>query len=118
MTSSNDSNDNIATLEAALEALEHTAPKVLVRKVLYDPETGLTNGFTFDDTNQPYVEITKEQYDQKVHIHTWKVVDGKLTPIVKARRQTLQLVPGNKWHTVAGNMLIVGDDDGWDKRNS
>jgi len=111
-------NDTTKNLLIALEALEQPEPKKLVRKVLYDPETGLTNGFTFDDTNQPFVEITKEQYDQKVHIHTWKVVDGKLTPIVKARRQVLQLVPGNRWHTVAGNMLIIGEDDGWDKRNS
>lgn len=78
----------------------------------------ITNGFTFEDTDLPWVEITKEQYDNKVHLQRWKVVDGQLTQIVKFARKFLRLVPGTTFYTVAGNMLIVGNDDGWDKFDS
>lgn len=101
--------------ELALEALQPVESKPIVRKLTYDPVTGITQTLTFEDTNLPYVVITKEQYDKKIHLQRWKVVDGELTPIVKAPPRLLQLVPGNRWHTVAGNMLIIGDDDGWDK---
>lgn len=117
MTQSSISSNEQTTrnLEIALELLQPIESKPIVRKLTYDPVTGITESLTFEETNLPYVVITKEQYDNNVHLHRWKVIDGELTPIVKAPPRLLQLVPGNRWYTTAGNMLIIGEDDGWDK---
>jgi hypothetical protein len=74
-------NETTLNLLKALE--EYTPPEVkpIVIKLMYDPETHVVLGATFEDTDKPWIEITKEQYDSGLPFRRLKVVNGKIEEI-------------------------------------
>lgn len=87
-------------------------------KLTYDPDTFYVTGCTSGDTDQPYVEITHEQWRKGFHYQKLKIVDGKPTVVERIRKKELALMHGNRWHTDRSNMLIIGTDKGWDERTN
>lgn len=86
MTSSNDTNETIMneTTLNLIKALEEYKPleaKPEVIKLIYDPETLMVTAFTFDETDQPWVQITREQYNAGLQFKRLKIVDGKIVEI-------------------------------------
>lgn len=114
MTSSDDLNETTKNLIEALNSVKEETTHFVI-KLTYEASTGRVTGCTFDDTSEPWIEITRQQYNSNIHLVPGVVVEGKWSPITKGRRIGKRLKPGNTWHTVAGNMLIVGNDDGWDR---
>jgi hypothetical protein len=107
------------TTKNLLQALaEYKAPvsKPIVIKLTYDPDTNIVDGWTFEDTDKPWIEITREQYNQNIQHKKLKVVNGKLEEIPRIRLKKLPLVEGTTWYTTKGNMLIIGNERGWDER--
>lgn len=117
MTSSDNLNETTRNLLIALSEYVPPVCKPVIIKLTYDATTGLVDGLEFFDTDKPYVEITREQYEAGVHFQCWRVVDGKLTRIPRIRLKQLALVPGSKWYTT-NNMLIIGNERGWDERGN
>lgn len=91
-------------------------PKPIVIKLTYDVETGIVDGFTFEETDKPWVEITREQFNLGFHYKRLRVVNGKIEEITKDLTIKVAIVPGNRWFTDESNMLIIGKDRGWDER--
>ena len=115
MTSSKNLNE---TTENFLLALEKHVPQnnhQVVIKLTYDPITNYVNGWTFENTDLPFVEITREQYDQGFQYKRLKIIDGIPVEIKKVSKIDLGLVKGNRWFTDRSNMLIIGLDNGWDE---
>lgn len=114
--SSEEMNETTLNFLKAISEYKEEPVKPIVIKLTYDPETFIVDGLTFDETDKPWIEITREQYDKAIYARKWKVVDGKLEEIVKVRTIQLPLVKGDKWHTHESNMLIIGKDNGWTTR--
>lgn len=116
MTSSEPMNETTANLIKVLSEYVEPEPAKVVIKLTYDPVTSIVTGWTFEDTTEPFVEITHEQWKNNFHCQPLKIVDGR--PVVRERHRKveLRLVPGSKWTTDKSNMLIMGKDRGWDKR--
>lgn len=102
-------------LRAISEFTPDTAPLITI-KLTYDPDTLYVTGCTFNETDQPFVEITREQWNNGFHYQRLKIVNGRPTAVERVRKRQLALVPGNRWHTEASNMLIIGNGKGWDER--
>lgn len=111
-------NETTANLIQALEEFNPNPPQKIVIKLTYDPTTSYVTGCTFEDTTEPYVEITHEQWKNGFHYQQLKIVNGKPVVRERIRKQHLQLVPGNKWYTDKDNMLIMGKERGWSERSS
>lgn len=88
----------------------------IVIKLTYDPITKIVDGFTFEDTDKPWIEISREQYNAGIQYKQLKVVNGKLEEISRIRIKKLPLVEGTRWYTTKENMLIIGNERGWDER--
>jgi hypothetical protein len=116
MTLSNNMNDTTKNLIEAFDNFKSQSRKILVYKLTYDIDTGIVNGCTIDDTDQPYVEVTQEQIDKGIGYKKLRYINGKLEEIPRVRLKKLPLVQGNKWHTCNSNMLIIGNERGWDER--
>jgi hypothetical protein len=102
----------------ALSEYKPPTCKPIIIKLTYNKDTGIVDGFTMEETDKPWIEITREQYNAGIQYKKLKVVNGKLEEIAKVRIKKLPLVEGNRWHTTKENMLIIGDERGWDERNS
>jgi len=111
-------NDSMRNLLKVLENLKPFEVKPVVIKLLYDAETCLVNGVTFEETDRPYVEITREQFDQGIQYKKLRVVNGKLEEVPRKKIKKLSLVQGNRWFTTKDNMLIIGNERGWDERGN
>ena len=114
--SSNIMNETTKNLIQALKEFKPEQPKPVVIKLTYDPLTNIVDGFTFEETDKPWIEISRQQYDEGIHFKKLKVVNGKLEEISRIRLRKLPLIKGNKWFTDKDNMLIIGKDNGWDER--
>lgn len=97
---------------------EYKSPPVnpTILKLTYDKETGIAGGIITEDTDLPWVEMTKEQYLSGMQYKKLRVVNGKIEEIKKIRLRKLPLVEGKKWFTSRVNMLIIGNERGWDER--
>jgi hypothetical protein len=91
--------------------------KPIIIKLTYDANTGLVDGLEFYDTDKPYIEISREQYEANLHFKRLRVVDGKLEEIPRIRLTKLALVTGDTWYTT-NNMLIIGNERGWNERGN
>lgn len=118
MTSSSNMNETTKNFLQAIKEFNPKKPAPIVIKLTYDPITNIVNGLTFEDTDLPWVEITREQYNAGIQYKQLKVVDGKLEEILRLKLKKLPLVQGNKWYTQANNMLIIGNERGWDERRN
>lgn len=117
MTSSDDMNETTKNFLIALSEYNPPVCKPVIIKLVYDADTGIVENIEFGDTDKPYVEISREQYEAGVHFRRLRVVNGKLEGIPKIRIKKLALVDGNTWHTT-NNMLIMGNERGWDERRN
>ena len=115
MTLSTDLNNT--TFQNLIEALsnqKNVEPVPIVIKLTYDPDTLYVNGITFEDTDLPWIEITRQQFNEGIQFKRLRVENNKLVEVVKQTAvRTRRLVPGNTWKTTKGNMLLIGEDDGW-----
>lgn len=119
MISFEDLNDTTKNLIKALEEFVPVNPKPIVYKLTYDKETGIVNGCTIDENvDLPWVEISKEQYLSGMPYRRLRVVNGKIEEIKQDSIKQLSLVEGNRWYTNKSNMLIIGNDNGWDERKN
>lgn len=118
MTSSDNLNETMRNLLTALDDYnpEETIPVVI--KLTYDKVTGIVDGFTMEDTDKPWVEISKDQYNAGIQYRRLKVVDGQLVDNPKITTKELPLVEGKRWFTKKDNMLIIGNERGWDERGN
>lgn len=117
MTSLDDMNETTKNLLIALRDYKPPECKPVIIKLIYDAETGIVENIEFGDTDKPYVEITREQYEAGLHYRHSRVVNGKLEPIPRIRLKQLALVEGSTWYT-NDNMLIIGNKRGWDERRN
>lgn len=117
MTSDDDLNETTKNLIEALKNYNPPETPKFEYKAVYDPSTMLVTEIALGETDKPYIVITKEEY-QLSFIQKFKVEDGKLVVIKKPPPHVLQLVPGSTWHTTEGNMLVIGNHDGWDARKN
>ena len=118
MTSLENMNETTKNLLKALAEYVPPIPKKIVIKLLYDEITGDVYSFTFEDTDKPFIEISREQYNANLHLKKLKVIDGKLVEIKKDHSFKLPLVNGTTWFTTSENMLIIGKEKGWDARTN
>lgn len=116
--SSENLNETTKNFLKALEEYKPADPVPVVIKLTYDPNTNIVDGLAFEDTDKPWVEITKEQFDSGIHYKKLKVVNGKLEEIPLEVWNKLALVEGDKWHTLESNMLITGNERGWNERGN
>jgi hypothetical protein len=69
-----------------IKALKEYKPIELnpvVFKLTYNPDTFIVTGATCEDTNEPWIEITREQYDSGIQFKKLKIVNGKIQEITK-----------------------------------
>lgn len=118
MTSSNNLNETTKNLLIALSEYKEEQPVPVVIKLTYNKETGLVDGFTMEDTDKPWIEITREQYDSGIIAKKLRVVNGKLEEVTRDNSIKLPLVKGNRWRTTESNMLIIGKERGWNERGN
>lgn len=111
-------NETTKNLIIALQDYKVEVPKPEIIKLTYDKDTGIVDGCTAEDTDKPWIEISKEQYDAGIFYKRLKVVDGKLIEIQKITIKNLPLVEGERWFTTRDNMLIIGNERGWDERGN
>jgi hypothetical protein len=116
--SSDNLNETTKNFLKAISEYKLEPVKPIVIKLTYDPITNIVNGCTYDDTDEPWIEITREQYELGIHYKKLKVVNGKLEEIPRIKIKQLALVEGSRWFTTKENMLIIGDERGWDERRS
>ena len=116
MTSSEPMNETTENFIKALSELSLAPIESIIIKLTYDPITQYVTGCTFEETDQPFVEITREQWNSGLHYQTLRVINGKPVAVERNRKRELALVPGNQWHTDRSNMLVIGTDKGWDER--
>lgn len=116
--SSTDMNETTLNLIKALKEYTPAEIKPIIIKLIYDKETGIVNGFTMEDTDEPWIEISKEQFDAGIHYKKLRVVNNKLEEIIVDNPKKLLLESGNKWYTKEENMLIMGNERGWDERRN
>ncbi len=116
MTSLENMNETTKNFLQALADYIPLTPKSIVIKLTYDPNTNIVDGFTFEDTDKPWIEITREQYNAGIQYKQLKVINGKLEEIPRIRLKKLPLVEGTRWYTTKSNMLIIGNERGWDER--
>ena len=57
--SSEDMNETTKNFIKAMEEFKPVEPAPIVIKLTYDAITNIVDGFTFEDTNKPWVEITR-----------------------------------------------------------
>lgn len=114
----NNLNETTKNLLKAFEDYSPPETSKIIIKLTYDKSTGIIDGHTFEDTNKPWIEITREQYDKGVHLKRLRVVDGKLEEIQYTNVKKTMLVEGNRWFTTKENMLIIGNERGWDERGN
>ena len=112
---------NQAELEKALKEFVPPTPEAIVFKFIYDPKSGYVTACTVHDTDQPFIVVTAEQYDAYKG-KLWKLVDGKLVErkymFPHEEPEGPPVVEGSTWKTTEDNMLIMGNDKGWDDRNN
>lgn len=118
MTSSSNLNETTKNLLTVLNEYKEKQPVPVVIKLTYNPHTMLVDGFTMEDTDKPWIEITREQYEAGFETKKLRVVNGKLEEITKDNLKKLPLVEGKRWKTSASNMLIIGNERGWDERGN
>lgn len=111
-------NETTKNLLIALNEHVEKQPAPVIIKLIYDDVTGIVNGFTMEETDKPWIEITREQYNAGFQYKRLKVVNGKLEEIKRTTTKELQLVEGNRWFTTKENMLIIGNERGWDERRN
>lgn len=111
-------NETTKNLLIALEKYKFEEPKPVVIKLVYDKETGLIEGITTEETDKPWLPVTQEEYTFGIPYKALRVVDGKLVPIPKVYTKKLPLVDGERWFTTKENMLIMGNEKGWDERRN
>lgn len=109
-------NETTRNLIQAIREYKEEPVKPVVLKLTYDKETGIAGDIITEDTDLPWIEITKEQYAAGMQYKKLRVVNGKIEEIKKNRLRNLPLIEGNKWFTSRVNMLIVGNERGWDER--
>ncbi len=109
-------NETTKNFLQAIQEFKITPAKAVVIKLTYELDTCIVDGFTFEDTDKPWIEITREQYNAGIQYRQLKVVDGKLIEIPRIRIKKLPLIEGNRWYTTKENMLIIGIERGWDER--
>lgn len=109
-------NETTANFLKAIQEYKPQPTVPVVIKLTYDPETMYVTGCTFEDTDEPFIIITHEQWKNGFHCRPLKIVNGQAVPIERIRKRELQLVPGSTWFTDRSNMLIIGKDKGWDKK--
>jgi hypothetical protein len=118
MTSWDNLNETTKNLLIALENYKVEQPKPIVIKLIYDKDTGLIEGITTEETNKPWLPVTKEEYNAGIPYKALKVINGKLIPMPKIHFKLLPLIKGNRWFTTKENMLIIGNENGWDERGN
>lgn len=118
MTLFNNLNETTKNLLIALTNYKMENPKPVIIKLTYNADTGLVDGFTMEETDKPFVEVSREQYDTGIQYKRLKVVDGKLVEITKITFIKLPLIEGNRWFTSKNNMLIIGNERGWSERGN
>ena len=116
--SSENMNETTANFIEAIRNYKPIEIKPVILKMIYDAETGIVEGVTGEDTDKPWIEITREQYDSNFYKKNLKVVNGKIEEIVRCTYQKPSLVKGERWKTHKSNMLIIGNDKGWDERSN
>jgi len=109
------------TTENLWKALENYTPpeiKPMVWKLIYNPVTGKPITVTSDETEHPYIEISRNEVDTYPHQDPRvSVVDGKLVRRVKKLNlqeipNRLQVFPANNGNiaTDAYNMLLINSN--------
>lgn len=115
--SSDITNINLQNLLIAVQNYKWVYPKEIIRKLIYDPKTKLVTGFTVEETDLPHIVITKEQWaDGDILDKKLMIVDGQIVEVPReVIKKVLPLVKGNRWFTTESNMLIIGNERGWDE---
>jgi hypothetical protein len=111
-------NETTKNLLIALSENIEKQPAPVIIKLTYNSVTGLVDGFTMEETDKPWIEISREQYNAGFQCKKLKVVNGKLEEIKRSTTKELLLVEGNRWFTTKENMLIIGNERGWDERGN
>lgn len=75
-------------------------------------------GCTFEETTDTHMIISQEQYDYVITHQRLRVVNGQIIQVPIDEAGTLFLKEGGKWKTAEDNMLIMGNDRGWDDQNT
>ena len=100
------------TTENLWQALENYKPpetKPVIWKLVYDPDTGKPLNVITEETDQPYIEITRKEADTYPHQDPRvTVVDGKIVRAVK--KLQLQEIPNRLQVVLNDNGDIVTDD--------
>ena len=94
--------------------------KPIVYKLVYDPETFLVTERTIDETDKPYIPITLDEFlATKLNFRSLRIVGDKYEEVIPEKPDSkLPLAQGEKWKTTESNMLIPGNDRGWDERKN
>ncbi len=111
-------NETTKNLLIALSEYKPPICKPIIIKLTYNKDTGIVDGFTMEETDKPWIEISREQYNAGFQCKKLKVVNGKLEEIKRSTFKELPLVEGNRWFTTKENMLIIGNERGWDERGN
>jgi len=78
-------NETTANLWRALEEYIPPVTEKIVWKLVYDPDTGIPLSVLTTDTDQPYIEITRQEADTYPHQDPRvSVVDGKIVRRTKS----------------------------------
>lgn len=119
------------TTENFLKALaEHLANPTTVKKtitrLIYDPTDGQALHITVEPAkeNEAWIEIDNKLWPQyAAQLKFLKYVNGKIINTRQiAGARTIQLVPGDTWHTDNDYRLIIGEPSvntsGWSRKAS
>ena len=111
-------NDTTKNLIKALEEYKPLPSIVYIFKAVYN-DTGKVTELTYADTDKQHIIISKEEYEKFPFIDRLYVIDGKLIEKQKSYYvNRLALIEGNRWYTSKSNMLIMGNERGWDERRN
>ena len=115
MTSNNDTNESLTELNLALS--QNTwQPPVFKAYFYYDPATKLGLRISGEQSDEPHVELTQEEYNAMGVAFKYYVKDGQVKPVphVIENQLQLELNPSGLYRTVKDCIMFV-DPNGPDR---
>ena len=117
MTSNNDTNESLNELNLALSQNKFV-PAVFKYYFYYDPATKIGTRISGELADEPYVELTQEQYKELGVAFKYYVKDGVVLPIPENTVPKKQLEPAeNGLYRTVKDCIIFVDPDGSDSYN-
>lgn len=111
-------NDTTKNLIKAIQEYKPLKAVEYVYKAIYD-DSGKVTKLTYEETNEQHIIITKEEFEKYPLFNRLYIINGKLVEKEKNYYiNKLNLADGERWFTSKSNMLIMGNEKGWDERRN